>query len=349
MSSLTLTGVSKTFGREVRAVEDVSLAIADGEFLVLLGPSGCGKSTLLRMIAGLEEVTVGTIAIGDRDVTHAEPKDRDVAMVFQNYALYPHMTVEQNLGFALRMRGESKAAIRSRVDEAATLLGLSDLLHRKPRELSGGQMQRVAVGRAIVRQPAAFLFDEPLSNLDAALRDQLRRELKSLHQRLRATMVYVTHDQTEAMTLGDRIAVMHAGAVQQVGPPAEVYDRPANTFVAGFLGSPPMNLLPSELLVGQSLPVETKTIGFRPEHGLLRLGENSASSAAVSVEAEVRDIQRLGAILLVEATAGDALLTVVITPEDEPPRGRVSVSVEPRQLQLFCQHGKRIGTLADAR
>ncbi|QDT36323.1 ABC transporter ATP-binding protein [Stratiformator vulcanicus] len=353
MSSLTLTDVSKTFGRAgrdphpVHAVEEVSLTIADGEFLVLLGPSGCGKSTLLRMIAGLEEVTAGSIKLGDRDVTHAEPKDRDVAMVFQNYALYPHMSVENNLGFALRMRGDSKAAIRSRVEETAVLLGLGDLLHRKPRELSGGQMQRVAVGRAIVRQPAAFLFDEPLSNLDAALRDQLRRELKSLHQRLKATMVYVTHDQTEAMTLGDRIAVMNGGTVQQVGPPAEVYDRPANTFVAGFIGSPPMNLLPVESIPSQSFPEGTATVGFRPEHGSFASPGVDASSATISIAAEVRDIQRLGGMLLVEANAAEATLILSVTPEKEPSRGRAAIVIEPKHVHLFDRSGTRIRSLAD--
>jgi multiple sugar transport system ATP-binding protein len=243
MARVRLDNVSKVYPGGVAAVREVSLDIAEGEFVALVGPSGCGKTTTLRMIAGLEEVSSGTVSIGDRVVNDVHPRDRDIAMVFQNYALYPHMTVEKNMSFALRMRKVPKEQIRRRVAEAARILGIEELLGRKPRQLSGGQRQRVAVGRAIVREPKAFLFDEPLSNLDARLRLTTRAELKALHQRLKTTTVYVTHDQEEAMTLGDRIVVMSKGIVQQVGPPLEVYRKPANRFVAAFIGSPPMNFL----------------------------------------------------------------------------------------------------------
>ena len=251
----------------MRAVESVDLAIADGEFVVLVGPSGCGKSTTLRMIAGLEELSGGTISIGDRAVNDVPPKDRDIAMVFQNYALYPHLTVRQNLAFGLQQRRAYKsrwkslwngtyraqrrgeaASLRDRVESAAVTLGIETLLERQPRELSGGQRQRVAVGRALVRNPAVFLFDEPLSNLDASLRGQMRTELRILHRTLNATMVYVTHDQEEAMSLADRIVVMRSGVVQQIGSPAEIYDRPINRFVASFIGTPPMNMIDGELI-----------------------------------------------------------------------------------------------------
>jgi len=243
MAEVVLEQVSKRYETGVAAVEDVSLSIADGEFLVLVGPSGCGKSTTLRMIAGLEEITSGSIYIGGRRVNEVPPKDRDIAMVFQNYALYPHMTVYENMAFGLRLRGLRRGVIDERVREAAEILGLSELLTRVPKQLSGGQRQRVAVGRAIVRKPRVFLFDEPLSNLDAKMRVEMRGEISRLHRRLGATMVYVTHDQAEAMTMGDRIAVMNRGTVQQVDAPLAVYRRPANLFVAGFIGMPPMNVL----------------------------------------------------------------------------------------------------------
>ncbi|MCL4521614.1 MAG: ABC transporter ATP-binding protein [Firmicutes bacterium] len=249
MASVRLEHVFKRFGN-VDAVSDVNLDIADQEFLVLLGPSGCGKTTTLRMVAGLEELSDGSIFIGDREVSQVAPKDRDIAMVFQNYALYPHMTVYENMAFGLKLRKVPRAEIERRVKEAAEILGLGSLLARKPKELSGGQRQRVALGRAIVREPKAFLMDEPLSNLDAKLRTQTRVELKRLHQRLGATILYVTHDQTEAMTMGTRIVVMRDGVVQQVATPDDVYNRPANQFVATFVGTPAMNLLPGEL--GQS-------------------------------------------------------------------------------------------------
>jgi len=251
VASIVLDGLSKAFrgprGEEVHAVRDLSLSIGDGELVVLVGPSGCGKSTTLRMIAGLEDPTAGTIAIGGRVVNGLEPKDRDVAMVFQSYALYPHMTVAENMAFGLRLRKVPRDEIRRRIGEVAAALALDGLLDRKPAALSGGQRQRVALGRAIVRRPRAFLFDEPLSNLDARLRAQMRVELAKLHRGLGATMVYVTHDQVEAMTLGDRIAVLKDGEAQQVADPGTLYDRPANLFVAGFIGSPPMNFFEGSL------------------------------------------------------------------------------------------------------
>src|SRR5947207_651100 len=261
MAQVVLEKISKIFPGGVKAVDDIDLGIKDQEFIVLVGPSGCGKSTTLRMVAGLEEITGGTIRIGDRVVNDVPPKDRDIAMVFQNYALYPHMTVYKNMAFGLKLRGMPKKQIEQRVMEAAKILDIQHLLDRKPKALSGGQRQRVAVGRAIVREPAAFLFDEPLSNLDARLRLTTRAELKALHQRLKTTTIYVTHDQEEAMTLGDRIVVMSRGVVQQVGPPLEVYRRPANRFVAGFIGSPPMNFLEGRMEGGDF--VEGRNGGVR--------------------------------------------------------------------------------------
>ena len=265
MARVTVKNVCKIYpgekGRDVVAVNDVSLDIEDREFVVLVGPSGCGKSTTLRMIAGLEEISKGEIYIGDRLVNDVPPKDRDIAMVFQNYALYPHMTVYDNLAFGLKLRKYPKAEIKKRVTDAAGILGIEELLDRKPKALSGGQRQRVAVGRAIVRQPKVFLFDEPLSNLDAKMRVQMRAEITKLHQRLQATMIYVTHDQIEAMTMGDRIVVMHNGVVQQTDTPLALYNRPANLFVAGFLGSPPMNF------INGSLRQEGETLAFSEIHG----------------------------------------------------------------------------------
>ena len=247
MAKVQLEGVGKVYPGDVEAVIDFNLEVEDGEFVVLVGPSGCGKSTTLRMIAGLEEITTGTIIIGDREVNIVPPKDRDIAMVFQNYALYPHMNVYDNMAFGLKLRKFPKPEIEQRIQETAKMLDLQDLLRRKPRQLSGGQRQRVAVGRAIVRQPAAFLFDEPLSNLDAKLRVQMRFEIKRLHGQLKSTMLYVTHDQIEAMTMGDRIVVMNDGLIQQVSDPITLYDRPQNKFVAGFIGMPPMNFLSGQI------------------------------------------------------------------------------------------------------
>jgi multiple sugar transport system ATP-binding protein len=258
MATVSIRDVRKSFG-STQILHGVSVEIADGEFTVLVGPSGCGKSTLLRMLAGLEEIDQGTIAIGGRVVNKLPPKQRDIAMVFQNYALYPHMTVRDNMAFSLKLARAPQAAMNERVDRAAGILGLGGLLDRYPRQLSGGQRQRVAMGRAIVRDPQVFLFDEPLSNLDAKLRVQTRAELKDLHQRLRTTTIYVTHDQIEAMTMADKIVVMNGGRVEQIGSPLEVYDRPANQFVAGFIGSPAMNFLPGVVEAG----------GFRADGGSL--------------------------------------------------------------------------------
>src|SRR5574342_324453 len=260
MAQVMMKGLNKKFD-EVHAVKDVNLHIRDKEFVVLVGPSGCGKSTTLRMVAGLEEITAGEIVIGDRVVNDLPPKDRDIAMVFQNYALYPHMTVYDNMAFGLKMRKFPKPEIARRVQEAAEILGIHELLRRKPRQLSGGQRQRVAVGRAIVRHPRVFLFDEPLSNLDAKLRVQMRVELKKLHLRLGTTAIYVTHDQVEAMTLGDRVVVMKDGVVQQVGEPLELYGRPANKFVAGFIGSPAMNFVDVSI-AGDGRWAETQGLRF---------------------------------------------------------------------------------------
>jgi multiple sugar transport system ATP-binding protein len=256
MAEITLDGVSKVFADGFEAVKDMDLEIADGEFMILVGPSGCGKSTALRMIAGLEDISSGELKIGGEQVNDKAPKDRDIAMVFQNYALYPHMTVRENMGFALKLAGADKEEINKKVEDAARTLDLEQHLDRRPANLSGGQRQRVAMGRAIVRDPKAFLMDEPLSNLDAKLRVQMRTEVAKLQSKLETTTVYVTHDQTEAMTLGDRVAVMRAGLLQQVGTPADLYDNPKNLFVAGFIGSPAMNFMPGEINGGKlKLPI----------------------------------------------------------------------------------------------
>ena len=308
MAEIALRNITKVFGGDVVAIDDVSLDIADGEFIALVGPSGCGKSTLLRTIAGLEEVTAGEIQIGGRDVTDLTPRHRDIAMVFQSYALYPHMSVRQNLGYGLKVRRTPKAEIRSRVDEIAELLGLTDLLERKPAQLSGGQRQRVAMGRAIVRQPQAFLMDEPLSNLDAKLRVGMRASLAQLHQKLGVTTVYVTHDQVEAMTLGQRVAVMRDGRILQVDTPQTLYEQPLDLFVAGFIGSPAMNLVEAtvadrEVVFGQlRLPLDPSRrpapfdgrrviLGIRPE-----TFEDAAFAAAElpTIDVEVVVLEELG-------------------------------------------------------
>ena len=275
MAAVTLSAVRKSFGT-TQVVHGVDVQIDDGEFCVLVGPSGCGKSTLLRMIAGLEEISGGEIRIGGRVVNKVAPKERDIAMVFQNYALYPHMTVYDNMAFSLKLAGVSGDAARRQVEEAAQILGLMDYLGRYPRQLSGGQRQRVAMGRAIVRKPQVFLFDEPLSNLDAKLRVQMRTEIKALHQRLTTTAIYVTHDQIEAMTMADKIVVMNAGKVEQIGTPLELYDNPANLFVAGFIGSPAMNFLP-EKRDGRDV-----LLGMRPEH--LEIASDGLAAEVVVVE-----------------------------------------------------------------
>ncbi|MES2914823.1 MAG: sn-glycerol-3-phosphate ABC transporter ATP-binding protein UgpC [Pseudomonadota bacterium] len=294
MAEVTIRALRKTYGG-LQVIHGLDLDIPDGAFVVLVGPSGCGKSTLLRMIAGLEEVTGGDIRIGEKRVNNLPPSERDIAMVFQNYALYPHKTVAANMGFALKMRGMDKAAVRAKVERAAGILGLTPYLDRYPRALSGGQRQRVAMGRAIVRDPQVFLFDEPLSNLDAKLRVQMRTEIKELHQGLKTTTVYVTHDQIEAMTMADRIVVMQGGRIEQVGAPLELYDRPANAFVAAFIGSPSMNLFEGRVSGGMvdlgasRLPLPTGVMaeegraviyGIRPEH-LHEAGEGLAATVAV--------------------------------------------------------------------
>ncbi|MGD2141226.1 MAG: sn-glycerol-3-phosphate ABC transporter ATP-binding protein UgpC [Burkholderiales bacterium] len=314
MASVTLKQVRKTFG-QTEVVHGVDVDIVDGEFVVLVGPSGCGKSTLLRMVAGLEHITSGDIYIGDVLVNNVAPKQRDIAMVFQNYALYPHMTVFENMAFSMKLAGRSKREQHERVDEAAQILGLEDYLERYPRQLSGGQRQRVAMGRAIVRKPQVFLFDEPLSNLDAKLRVQMRTEIRELHQRLKTTSIYVTHDQIEAMTMADKIVVMNGGRVEQIGSPLELYDFPANLFVAGFIGSPAMNFLNGTLATtpaGRSVSIasdctlcvdSTKSpdgtrvvLGVRPEHFLINeSAPDSASAHAASVEAEVVVTEPTGA------------------------------------------------------
>ena len=287
MATIELIDLKKNYNN-IAAVKGVNLKVADGELIVLVGPSGCGKSTLLRMVAGLETVTSGRLEIGGRDVVKAEPAERDIAMVFQNYALYPHMSVRGNLEYGLKNRGTPRAEIDRRVNEAADILEIGPLLDRKPRQLSGGQRQRVAMGRAIVREPAAFLFDEPLSNLDAKLRVQMRVEIRKLQRRLKTTSLYVTHDQLEAMTLADRLVVMNAGLVEQIGTPTEVYDHPATLFVAGFIGSPPMNLIDTASLPDrqglEELPPETDIIGVRPDALFLAPQEGTSLTLHGTVE-----------------------------------------------------------------
>ena len=291
MAEVRLTGVNKFYGA-AQALHAVSLTIADGEFAVFVGPSGCGKSTLLRSIAGLEEISEGSIHIGDRDVTRAAPSERDVSMVFQSYALYPHMTVRENMDFGMKVNNFPEADRKRRIAEAARILQLEPYLDRKPAHLSGGQRQRVAIGRAIVKEPKVFLFDEPLSNLDAKLRVQMRIELEALHRDLKATMVYVTHDQVEAMTMADKIVVLNAGRIEQVGAPMDLYNRPATEFVAGFIGAPAMNILPVQVQDGQAMvegvalglaPAGTVKLGIRPEHVVLHPAGQGQLSATVSI------------------------------------------------------------------
>src|SRR5579885_2629829 len=331
MATVTLDGVRKSFaGREV--VHGVSVAVADGELVVVVGPSGCGKSTLLRLVAGLETVTAGTVAIDGRVVNGVEPKDRDIAMVFQNYALYPHMSVFANMAYGLRVRGMDGAAIRRRVDRAAAILQLDGLLDRKPRQLSGGQRQRVAMGRAIVREPKVFLFDEPLSNLDAQLRVQMRVEIKRLQQELATTSLYVTHDQVEAMTLADRLVVMNAGNADQIGPPLELYERPATTFVAGFIGSPAMNLLPGELAEG----------GVRIGEALLPLGRRGEHGRPVTVGL----LERLGADTILHGTLAPRGLALVARAAGTVALRlgeTVPLAIRPQHVHLFdADSGRRL-------
>ena len=350
MARVAIDNVSKAFGA-VPVLHGVSVDIADGEFVALVGPSGCGKSTLLRMIAGLEEVTGGTIAIGDRVVNHLPPSKRDIAMVFQNYALYPHKTVAQNMGFALKLRGADKATIEQRVNTAAEILDLAPYLKRYPRQLSGGQRQRVAMGRAIVRDPQVFLFDEPLSNLDAKLRVQMRTEIKELHQRLKTTTIYVTHDQIEAMTMADKIVVMQAGRIEQMGAPLELFDRPANTFVAGFIGSPAMNMLKGKVqgdgvaVEGAVLPVagghaladgQDVLYGVRPEH--FEIADEGGLPARISV------VEPTGSETTVVLRVGESDLVALFRERHDFKPGD-TLRLRPRKelVHLFDpQSGKRI-------
>jgi multiple sugar transport system ATP-binding protein len=352
MASVEIADVRKSFGTHP-VIRGVSVDIADGEFVILVGPSGCGKSTLLRMLAGLEHITSGEIRIGDRVVNNLPPKDRDIAMVFQNYALYPHMTVAENMAFSLILKGASKAEIEERVKPAASILGLSNLLDRYPRQLSGGQRQRVAMGRAIVRDPQVFLFDEPLSNLDAKLRVSMRAEIKNLHQRLTTTTVYVTHDQIEAMTMADKIVVMHDGIVEQIGAPLELYDRPNNLFVAGFIGSPAMNMLhgkldptdPNRFVTsdGVSLPVARSAeaakgkelvYGIRPE-GIVLGG---------SVQMQVIVVEPTGSESQVVAKLGTSEITCVFRERvTAKPGEMLNVSINPDSAHLFdAKSGARL-------
>ena len=296
MAEVVLDKITKIYPGQVLAVKDVDLHIRDKEFIVLVGPSGCGKTTTLRMVAGLEEITEGTIRIGDRIVNDVPPKNRDIAMVFQNYALYPHMTVYKNMAFALKLRKQPKKQIDQTVREAAEILGITEMLDRKPKALSGGQRQRVAVGRAIVRQPKAFLFDEPLSNLDARLRVEMRAELKALHARLMTTTIYVTHDQEEAMTLGSRIVVMKDGLIQQVGVPLEVYNRPVNRFVGGFIGTPPMNMLQGRLIrKDEGIYFDEGTVNIRlPESLKETLGGWAGKEVTMGIRPEAMSLQTEG-------------------------------------------------------
>jgi sn-glycerol 3-phosphate transport system ATP-binding protein len=356
MAEIRLEGVKKTYAKDVRVIHGVDVTIADGEFIVIVGPSGCGKSTLLRMIAGLETITEGTISIGGQVVNRVEPKDRNIAMVFQNYALYPHMTVYENMSYGLRIRRMPPEEINERVQRAAGILELGALLQRRPRELSGGQRQRVAMGRAIVREPAAFLFDEPLSNLDAKLRVQMRLEIQKLHRRLRTTSIFVTHDQVEAMTLADRMIVMNAGIAEQVGRPIDVYADPATMYVAGFIGSPAMNFIPArrsgdavDLGEGVRIPLpaalrasapEAITVGVRPEHLVL--------DAQGPFRFNVETIEALGADSLVHGTFGQGTLVVRVEGHLTP-RADESLAFSPMPDKLYffdTGSGKRLRATA---
>jgi multiple sugar transport system ATP-binding protein len=353
MASVAIRDVKKAFG-STQVIHGVNISIDDGAFVVLVGPSGCGKSTLLRMIAGLENITGGEIRIGDRVVNNVPPKERDIAMVFQNYALYPHMTVAANMGFSLRLRGAPKSEIDERVDRAANILGLKPLLERFPRQLSGGQRQRVAMGRAIVRDPQVFLFDEPLSNLDAKLRVAMRTEIKELHQRLKTTTVYVTHDQIEAMTMADKIVVMHDGIVEQIGTPLELYDKPDNQFVAGFIGSPAMNFLRGKVKAngsagfegpnGVKLPLgaapansegRPAVYGIRPEH--FTIADDGADAEIVVVEptgSETQVFAKLG---------GEEIVAVFRERHKFEPGDKIKLKPDPSLVHLFDEAtGKRL-------
>jgi sn-glycerol 3-phosphate transport system ATP-binding protein len=357
MSDVAIRDVHKRYDNGAHAVRGIAVDVKEGEFVVLLGPSGCGKSTLLRMVAGLETITEGEIAIGGRRVNDVPPSERDIAMVFQNYALYPHMTVFNNLAYGLKNRGMAKDEIRRRVDEAARILEISEYLERRPRQLSGGQRQRVAMGRAIVREPKAFLFDEPLSNLDAKLRVHMRVEIKRLQRRLGVTSLYVTHDQVEAMTLGDRLIVLNQGIAEQIGTPMELYEDPATLFVAGFIGTPAMNLLPGRLengglslaegghlvlpdsVTAKANGTATVTLGLRPEH--VTLAETTGGDG-VGIQGRVELVEHLGADILVHLRLGETgpLLTARLPGETAlPADDTIRLTVPLSRLRLFDSDG----------
>jgi multiple sugar transport system ATP-binding protein len=355
MAQVAMRSLNKMYD-EVHAVKDVNLDIHDKEFVVLVGPSGCGKTTTLRMVAGLESISSGRVLINDKVVNDLAPMDRDIAMVFQNYALYPHMSVYDNMAFGLKMRKFEKSEIRKRVNEAAEILGIHEYLHRKPRQLSGGQRQRVALGRAIVRHPQVFLFDEPLSNLDAKLRVQMRVELKKLHERLGTTAIYVTHDQVEAMTLGDRVVVMRDGWVQQVADPMELYNEPANRFVAGFIGSPAMNFAQVRITgengsiyaVGEGIRIKVPahmtnragnhagkevTLGIRPED--LRVA-NDADPLDMTIDVVVEVVERLGSEILLDVAIGGNTMVAAVEPTvTAKMHDQLRLAVNPQRLHLF--------------
>jgi multiple sugar transport system ATP-binding protein len=354
MAKIVLDHVSKVFGSDVIAVNNVSLEIGDGEFMVLVGPSGCGKSTILRILAGLEDVTAGEVVIGDTQVTDLPPKERDVAMVFQNYALYPHMTVEQNLGFGLRLRKTPKDEMKRRVDDVATILGLDPLMQRKPGELSGGQRQRVAMGRAMVREPRAFLMDEPLSNLDAKLRVQMRAQLSLLHERLATTTIYVTHDQVEAMTLGQRVAVLKDGILQQVDTPQNLYMHPANLFVGAFIGSPPMNLVEAQVSAGRvsfagydiALPQGHDLPGYEGKDVILGIRPSDMEDVAVWRNDQLSTIDVVAEVTEELGSEVNVIFTVDAPPvltedtikaaSDEGGADNMSLMADEKPLARFC-------------
>ncbi|HVD61102.1 MAG TPA: sn-glycerol-3-phosphate ABC transporter ATP-binding protein UgpC [Gemmatimonadaceae bacterium] len=377
MARVKLEGIRKMYQNSVVAVHGVDLDVADGEFVVLVGPSGCGKSTTLRMIAGLESITDGKLYIGDRLVNDVPPKNRDIAMVFQSYALYPHMTVRDNLAFALKLRGTPKQEIDTRVNQAAKILGIEEFLDRTPRQLSGGQRQRVALGRAIVRQPQVFLFDEPLSNLDAQLRVQMRREIARLHQELTATMIYVTHDQVEAMTLGDRIVVMSKGHVMQIDTPMNLYDHPRNRFVAGFIGSPAMNFIDGTITAGSppkfvadgnaftldvppspaertaGLENRAITLGIRPEDVSVAMesgptifaGESTIVHPPTTAPARLELVEALGNEVFIYASVGQYTITARIAPQPLPRLGEpITLAFDLAKSHFFDREsGDRVG------
>ncbi len=359
MATVSLQNVSKIYKNGIEAVRKASLDIRDGELVVLVGPSGCGKSTLLRMIAGLEEITEGDILIGNRRMNDVSPRDRNVAMVFQNYALYPHMSAAQNLAFGLKLRKYSKAEIEKQVQNAAEILGIEDILHRKPSELSGGQRQRVAVGRAIVRHPDVFLFDEPLSNLDARLRVQMRMEITRLHRQLGATMVYVTHDQIEAMTMGDRIVVLDKGVIQQVDSPMSLYNNPANLFVASFIGSPAMNLFPGKLRLDDALVFDAEdgalscslshrefdwlkpfagnriNVGIRPEH-IRQAGPRGPVFGTIQADFKLDIIEPMGNEVVIYVRRHDETVVARFDPESLPSPGyELSLKMDVSKAHFF--------------